>query len=233
MAAISGVALIIALRFILFLESEDPRRWWGVAVSIEAESPCRDAVNSGSCARAIESRQLSKMKGGASRAGRRLTLRLAGGVEKPFEDSAPGAGADDVIAYSLIDMIPQLDSYLLFVQHWEGGNSLLVRRSDGQTLTLDRAPVLSPTGAHFITVCASIAYDPNAVRIYRVTREKPVLEWAIEPREWGPGVPRWIGPDAVVVPTDGLVNEIERPANVPTSITIRCVSGKWVLAGSK
>jgi hypothetical protein len=75
----------------------------------------------------------------------------------------------------------------------EGGEWLLVEAGTGRTTRIDAPPSPSPNGRRFVTTSVDLVagHLPNRVRIYRMEASGPMLEWEIEPREWGARFSAW------------------------------------------
>jgi hypothetical protein len=76
----------------------------------------------------------------------------------------------------------------------EGNAYILVDAATGVATDIDAVPVPSPDGSRFATASLDLiaGHDPNRFRIYRISPNGPVIEWSVEPKEWGPADPVWI-----------------------------------------
>ncbi|CAN5356268.1 hypothetical protein BH20GEM2_BH20GEM2_11830 [soil metagenome] len=109
--------------------------------------------------------------------------------------------ADEVVDGELLwshrfrDTIPALDAYLIERIYFpESRMLMLVDGATGEITEVDEAPVPSPDGRRFITASLDLVagHLPNRIRIYRVEPAGPVIEWEVEPREWGAMEPQWL-----------------------------------------
>lgn len=93
-----------------------------------------------------------------------------------------------------------LPAYVVVRQYVpEGGTVLMVDRRTGAVTKLDAPPSPSPDGKRFATASLDLVagHSPNRIRIYRMEADRPVVEWEIEPREWGAQNPVWLDENTV------------------------------------
>lgn len=103
-------------------------------------------------------------------------------------------GEDLAWAHVFRGRVESLDGFLVeLVYYPEGGRFLLVDAESGRVTNLDAPPVPSPSGARFITTSLDLVagHAPNRARVYRSTPSGPVIEWFVEPKEWGLGEAVW------------------------------------------
>jgi len=157
---------------------------------------CSGIENSLECAREIERYQLRKQENTArvKRAGARLELRLADGRWLEISDAQKPGDETSVIQFNFREFLPEIDCYLLHRQHYEGADYLLIHARAGSRYELHDVPVVSPDRQRLATASDGVAggYNPNAVQIWRLTKDGLELEQTLELEELGPSNPQWI-----------------------------------------
>lgn len=152
--------------------------------------PCDTIANTHRCADAIEARQLARAGTLGWRDDRGVCLRLPGGTDACIPHDTSGSWPS---WYGYLGTLRDPPFHVLWRQYHEGNGVLLVHARTGRLVSVDAAPVPSPDG-RFLAVASldlEAMYNPNRVSVYRTAADSLVLEWALEPRDWGPGKPVW------------------------------------------
>jgi hypothetical protein len=151
---------------------------------------CRGLENSFDCARAIERAQLPRYAQDVTRQDGNLKLTLKTGKTLVLKDT-PGVSG---MSYSFRDYLPNLGYFLVHVQLWEGEGYMLVNDRTGKKYHLDDLPIISPDRTRLVTLSYDLdaRYNPNAIKVWRLSPEKLVLEYSLEPKDWGPAGGAWL-----------------------------------------
>jgi len=129
--------------------------------------------------------------------------------------------------------------HILDVRNTQGGAIELINAATGDSLVVHGVPQLSPDGARFAVVAEPDACElPTEVAIWRVTGDKPVHEYTLEPfdcaasRGWGPSDLTWRSRDTIsllrnTLPTDS-VRRVNGERDTTRVLLVR-LAGTWTL----
>jgi hypothetical protein len=129
--------------------------------------------------------------------------------------------------------------HILDVRTRDGGEIELINAATGDSLIMHGVPLLSPAGSHFAAVAEpESCMLPTQLEIWRVTGDKPVREYAIEPfncvtdKGWGPSSVAWRSRDTITLLRTTLPADSTRRANgerEATGALLVRLAGKWTL----
>ena len=170
------------------------------------------------CTDTSEATAMRCAEGVAMRSGDTVVIRLSNvGAAKRVDDPSEGAayrryyyagrfgGDNGTPAFHILD-----------VRTRDGGAVELINAATGDSLLLRGVPQLSPDGARFAAVEEPDACElPTQLEIWRVTGDKPVQEYSLEPfdcvteKGWGPADAVWRSRDTIsflraYLPSDSL-----------------------------
>lgn len=153
----------------------------------KVESICANIDNSLECAQAVEKEQLKKNSKRVNRNGGALSLNAEEGSPIVFTDT------EDTF-YSFSDYFSSIGYYVVLVHSFESYNYALVNARTKKSFTLTGFPVLSPDNKRIAAASLDLeaGYMPNSFQIWKVDGDRLVMEYSIEPKEWGPSKPVWI-----------------------------------------
>lgn len=179
--------------------------------------------------------------GVAMRSGDTLVLRLTNvGAAKRVDEPAEGAnyrryyyagrfgGDNGTPAFHILD-----------VRDSDGGAVELINAATGDSLLVRGVPILSPDGTRFAAVEEPDACDlATQLDVWRVTGDRPVREYSVQPFDcgpgsgWGPSDVAWRSRDTIsllrrTLPLDSLRSASGETDAVP-ALLVR-VAGSWVL----
>jgi hypothetical protein len=119
---------------------------------------------------------LAKMEGQASRAGRVLSLKLAGSRTLRLTDcdEAGGCAADDTRLHRLVGWWPKYRFYVVSVDLSEDASAYLIAERDGRTLVTTAPPVLSPNGRQAVALTSNMMSGVD-LQVIDLTRDPPTL----------------------------------------------------------
>lgn len=125
-----------------------------------------------------------------------LTVRLLNGKSLYFKDipaDSEGINANDVVLYSVKRYFPEIKYALIYLVHWEGHSAYLLNLSNGHKTLVTGDAVLSPDKRRLAVWNMEIEadYSPNILSVYRITNKKPMLEFQVEPDDWGAKTVIW------------------------------------------
>jgi hypothetical protein len=129
--------------------------------------------------------------------------------------------------------------HILDVRNVGGGAVELINAATGDSLVVHGVPLLSPDGARFAAVAEPEACElPTHLEIWRVTGDKPVHEFTLEPFDcttnagWGPSDLAWRSRDSISLLHNTLPADSARRVNGErdtTRVLLVRVAGKWTL----
>jgi hypothetical protein len=157
----------------------------------EGQGLCRQILNSGQCAQAIEARQIPLSHGRVRRDNVVLHLRLTGGKMISVVNDTTGQEATD---FSYLGASAAVGYYVLWAQHDEGSSIRLVNVRTGWSVIIDAMPVVSPDRHHIVTASQSQErYNPERLVVWYLEGDTLRREWALTPPDaWVPTKVRWL-----------------------------------------
>jgi hypothetical protein len=193
------------------------------------------------CTDTAEAAAMRCAQGVASRSGDTVILRLTNvGAAKRVDNPAEGdayrryyyagrfGGDNGTPAFHILD-----------VRNYEGGAIELINAATGDSLLIRGVPLLSPDGARFAAVEEPDACElASQLEIWRVTGDKPVREFAVQPFDcdtnvgWGPADVKWRARDTISLVRSRLPTDSTRRANGEhdgTPALLVRSAGNWVL----
>ena len=158
------------------------------------------------CTDTSEAAAMRCAAGVAMRSGDTIVIRLSNvGASKRVDDPTEGhayrryyyagrfGGDNGTPAFHILD-----------VRNMQGGAIELINAATGDSLVLRGVPILSPDGTRFAALAEPDACElPAQLEIWRVTGDKPVHEFTLEPfdctasRGWGPSHVTWYSRDTI------------------------------------
>lgn len=179
---------------------------------------CSSYQNTVDCHRDLE-RDVLLHNERATRRGDALALRLAHGREKLLTDVTE---AGKIETYHLLAYLPQIRAYLVSVDFYEGGESLLVSVADGRETRIEGCPVLSPDGRWLATSSGNFETDePFAVEIWNVGTPQWTRVFRLDATDWIPGALSFKDDHTLLLEATGL-----RP-RTDEKVTLSLVNGAW------
>ncbi len=120
-----------------------------------------------------------------------LILRLESG-DSVLLTSTPGIENDNYIGYVYLGMIKELNSYLIQVVYYEGGEYLLCNRRSGIKTDVIGVPVISPDARRVAFFNSDIAagFTTNGFQIFALAADSLRPLWQASPN-WGPMEGKW------------------------------------------
>jgi hypothetical protein len=160
-----------------------------------------------------------------------LLITARDGSRHVFADEAVG---DDLRWVHLFrGYVAPIDAYVVERRYIpEGGEFLLVEAGTGRTTRIDAPPVPSPDGRRFVTASLDLVagHTPNRIRVYRMEEGGPVVEWEIEPREWGAQRPTWL--DDRTIRLERAVVDWNTHGILSSPMSLRRAPGGWTIESS-
>ena len=166
----------------------------------DLDSICKGIDNSYECSKAIEKHQLPIYKDYVFRKGINLIFKLDNGVTKKIFDV--NVDTDSVIAYCFRDYIKSINSYLLAIQYYEGGNFLIIDKATGKSSVIIGIPIISKNKTRFVASNLDVLsqYNANGYQIYRMDNEKGYIkEYEEYPSDWGPSNVKWVNDNEIEI----------------------------------
>jgi len=161
----------------------------------------------------------------------RLVVTAESGTRRVFVDEVLGEEVRWIHLFR--GSPPGIDGYVVERRYYlEGRQMYLVDGRTGGLLEIDELPVSSPAGSRFITASLDLVagHLPNRIRIYRVQPGGPVLEWEIEPRDWGGQHPQWVDERTVRIERGTVDWSTHRLVTTP--VLLRLQGGTWIVEPS-
>ena len=196
----------------------------------ELDNLCASIENSYECARAIERHQLQMPENAqrVTRKGGQLRLKLSNGRWHTITDYQKANDEASTIKYNFREHLPAIGYFLVHRQFYEGRDYLMIHDGTGRRSGLQAAPVISPDKQRLVTASNGIigGYEPNAVQIWRLTKNGLVLEQTIKPRDWGPSEAVWIDNRTIRLTKTMPSADGSNPRTELVSLVLR---GRWQL----
>ncbi|ACT49006.1 hypothetical protein [Methylotenera mobilis] len=125
-----------------------------------------------------------------------LTVRLLNGKSVHFKDvpaDSEGKNADDVVLYSVQKYFPEINYALISLAYGEGHSAYLLNLTNGLKTLVTGDAILSPDKRRLVVWNMEIEadYSPNILSVYRITNKGLILEFLIEPNDWGTKTATW------------------------------------------
>ncbi len=163
----------------------------------------------------------------------RLLVRGRNGSRFLFDDEVSGGELRRTHVFRVY--VETLDAYAIErIYMPEGGHFFLVDAGTTAVTEIDGEPYPSPDGRRFVTASLDLVagHRPNRLRVYRMETDGPVLEWEVEPRDWGPQATAWRDPATIVLERAALDTTTTPFGLVTTLVTLRREGGSWALGGA-
>ena len=171
-----------------------------------------------SCMARVEAREIAKTEGRVQRRGQRLTIRLGNGQTTEFVNDTSDSGSARRYVYA--GYLPSIRHHVVDVTYYEGGAVELLHEHTGATTDVHGFPAVAPGGRRIATASLDLeaGYDPNRIRVWRVTDTHLELEWGLEGgTKWGASDPVWRGPHVVTFTRHTLPSHTAGPEEVVRS----------------
>jgi hypothetical protein len=130
-----------------------------------------------------------------SRKDQTLTVNLRNGSSKAFTNVVAKKPQDDGGEYWLDAYYPDIHYALIRSSYWlgEGQSYDLLDLRSGNTFDVGGYPTLSPDKTRFAVEMEDISagYFENLLAVYKITPQDLVLEFKLNPQEWGVADIRW------------------------------------------
>ena len=211
------------------------------AATKTAPTPMAFGLVAAFCTDTSETAAMRCANGVAMRSGDTVIIRLSNvGAAKRVDDPTEGeayrryyyagrfGGDNGTPAFHILD-----------VRNMQGGAIELINAATGDSLVVHGVPVLSPDGTRFAAVAELGACRmATQLEIWRVTGDKPVHEYTLEPLDctagtgWGPSDVTWLARDTIsllrnTVPADS-VRRVNGERDAARALLVR-LAGKWTL----
>ena len=150
------------------------------------------------CMAQVEAREIAKAGGRVQRRAQRLTFRLGNGQTTELVNDTSDSGSARRYVYG--GYLPSIRHHVVEVTYYEGGAVVLLHEQTGAATDVHGFPAIAPGGWRIATASLDLeaGYDPNRIRVWRVTDTHLELEWGLEGgTKWGASDPVWRGPHVV------------------------------------
>jgi hypothetical protein len=165
--------------------------------SAEITRLCTDAEGPAHCARRIESEQMRRLPGVATRDGDVLKVALYPSGTATFADVDTVSGGT---SYALWDYLSEINATVLWVMRDDAASFLLVQRATNRQTALPAEPVLSPDRQRIVTADFCPTRCENLLVVWRVSRDGLVRESQWAPKErWTDAGVRWKSAETLIV----------------------------------
>jgi len=164
-------------------QTQDPNLQWALPASgllngskvVIENGPCCEASRGAAAVRDSDAAFLATLPGMASRAGKTLTLKLAGNRSLTLTDcDEPACDGDDTRIHRLVAWWPQHRTYVVAVGLYEESVAYLVAERNGLTLVTTAPPVLSPSGRQAIALVSNLMSGVD-LEVIDLERDPPTL----------------------------------------------------------
>ncbi len=150
---------------------------------------CNDTEDTAECLRVIESHQLAKLPGLATRNGGELRVTLFPSGSTVFTDAPSLSGG---LSYSLWDNWSAINAVVVAATRDDHTTYDLLLRGNGKRFALPAEPVLAPDRQHLVTADFCAAGCSNELVVWRVSRDEvaKAASWKPSPT-WSDVVAGW------------------------------------------
>lgn len=170
------------------------------------------------CIAQVEAREIAKTEGRVQRQGQRLLFLLGNGQAAEFVNDTSDSGSAKRYVYA--GYLPSIRHHVVDVTYYEGGAVVLLHEQTGATTDVQGFPAVAPGGRRIATASVDLiaGYDPNHIRVWRVTDTHLELEWGLDGgTQWGASDPVWRGPHVVTFTRHTLPSHSADPDEVVRS----------------
>jgi hypothetical protein len=165
-------------------QSQDPNEQWTLPSSgllngskaVIENGPCCGPSDGAAGLGDSDAAVLATIPDMASRDGRTLRLKLAGGRSLALTDCDDRSAClpDDTRVHRLVAWWPKHRTYVVTVGLYEEGVAYLVSERDGRTLVTTAPPVLSPSGRRGVALVSNLMSGVD-IEIIELDRDPPTL----------------------------------------------------------
>ena len=144
------------------------------------------------------------------RKGNDLIFKLGNGKKKIFESDPDSIGESHCVFYMYRGYLKSINSYVVNVHYYEGGEFILINSYSGDTTILDGIPYVSPN-AKFIyinnpcLICAS--FSPNIAQIWEMKKGKPIYISNLVKDSCQFENPKWINNNEILIDKHFIYND--------------------------
>jgi hypothetical protein len=167
------------------------------------------------CMAQVEAREIENAGSGVQRQGLRLTFRLGNGQKTELVNDTSDSGSAKRYVYA--GYLPSIRHHVVEVAYYEGGAVLLLHEQTGATTDIYGFPAVAPGARRIATASVDLeaGYDPNHIRVWRVTDTHLELEWGLDGgTKWGASDPVWHGPHVVTFTRHTLPSHSAGPDDI-------------------
>lgn len=188
----------------------------------DLDSLCRGLDNSYDCAKKIEEYQLPFFKDIVKRTDDKLILKTDNNSDVILENTDK---EEDGVWYSFRDYFKGINSYLVTVNYYEGGEYYLVNKKSGGKILIPGLIKISPDGKRLVSynVDLEAQYSGNKFVIYRVTDTGYVKEMDTDLSNWGPSDAKWINNNQL----EFEKSELKDSGTTVTGKVVYVYDGNW------
>jgi hypothetical protein len=192
-------------------QAQDPDEQWALpsagllngSKAVIEKGPCCEPGDSGAGLGDSDAAVLATVPGLASREGRTLRLKLAGGRFLALTDCDDQSACvpDDTRVHRLVAWWPKHRTYVVAVGLYEESVAYLVSERDGRTLVATASPVLSPSGRRAVALLSNLMSGVD-LEIIDLASAPPTLSKV-------PGMPACAGagPNSLLRPTPVWIDD--------------------------
>jgi hypothetical protein len=125
-------------------------------------------------------------------------LRLVDGRTLAFR-SDTSEQSDRPVRHRYVGVLPRIGYHVIEQLYYEGWNYLLVHPATGDTTTVWKPPIVSPSGRYLLVVSMDLSagYVPTLVQVWSLRSDTLTRVWEVETADyeagegWGASNPRW------------------------------------------
>lgn len=157
----------------------------------DLEQLCEDLDGSYECAQKIEQHQLLVYNDIVSRTDNKLILKRENNIDIVLQDVEKDV---EGVHYLFRDYLEEINSYLIFIQYYEGGDYCLINKHSGQKIIIPGLVKISPDKNRFVSYNQDIEamFSTNGFVIYKLLDNSFVKEYEVELSDWGPSNAEWL-----------------------------------------
>jgi hypothetical protein len=180
-----------------------------------------------------EPAEIAKSEGLVNRAGKTLSLHLLSGKMLELNNLEPCEDYGNCLLYTYRGLVADKQFFLVNVDHYEGGEVLLISRKTGEQVDTVGEPYVSPDGKLIVSASANEAYSDAGVFLWEIVNGDLVSRFHFVPSDYQLyKFTRWIDADRmelikITSPPEGLCSE-NTLAEYPVHL-VKNKDNKWSL----
>ncbi len=157
-----------------------------------------------------------------------LSFRLESGGNEILKDIIRNGEVETY--YRALNYIPEIKLLVIYIQHYEGSEYLLVDQINGNSFHSIGMPVIAPDNKNIICINSDLAaeYSPNGIQVWNYNKGYLKKAYQLITKRWGPKSVSWLSESKVKIERETFdMNNYKTTVIKPVTLTY--IGGKWIL----